>query len=241
MANSDNTRDVLRNSDNNYNNMNNSMQHIAMEERLANLTSAGYNKDYNTSYFKDIHNSVEKNSNHINSNICTSTQGLKNDIYQSSLSNLLGQKDITHNIDISKYDISKEIACSKSDIMNQSCNQYAAIQLEQHRTTDALASQAAQNYASTLLEQHKIKEALSQQLFDAKYEALKNKDALSMQMSECCCEIKQKIDCKVSGLADNIKDIEANRIRDSLIIEKNENMFARLLNSQNNNRYCDKH
>jgi hypothetical protein len=47
-------------------------------------------------------------------------------------------------------------------------------------------------------------------------EALKNKDSLSSKMSECCCEIKQKIDT-----------VESNRLRDFLVEQRVENTILR--------------
>jgi predicted transport protein len=78
----------------------------------------------------------------------------------------------------------------KEHLAYQASQNFASNQLEQQKVKEFLAFQSAQNFAATQLDQHKIKESLSDKLAESKYEALKNKDDLSRQLAECCCEIK---------------------------------------------------
>ena len=155
--------------------------------------------------FKDMQMNVDRNSSDLKNSVYKTTNNLKSDLNQANTNNLMGFKDVLMHGDRLSSDIRNDISTqgthnligfknselmiekSRADIMLQSSQQYAAIQLEQSKNKEGLASQAAQNFAINQLEQHKIKESLAKELFDAKYEALKNKDALSMQLAECCC------------------------------------------------------
>ena len=108
----------------------------------------------------------------------------------------------------------------------QSSTQFAALLLEQHKSSDAISKELSEAKYEAL----KNKEGLSAQLFassaESKYEALKNTQMLSAQMAECCCDVKEKI-CGVSGkMDDTLRTLDSNRLRDSLNVANNEvNMF----------------
>ena len=123
---------------------------------------------------------------------------------------------------------------SKSDahfaaIISKNDNQFAALLLEQQKVKECLASQAANNFAINQLEQQKIKEVITMQLQDAKYEALKNKQDLSKEMAECCCEIKQKVDQRTQDVINTVDTLDRNRLRDEVNTINNENTFLKFL------------
>jgi len=123
---------------------------------------------------------------------------------------------------------------SKSDahfaaIISKNDNQFAALLLEQQKVKECLASQAANNFAINQLEQQKIKEVITMQLQDAKYEALKNKQDLSKEMAECCCEVKQKIDQRTQDVINTVDTLDRNRLRDEVNTINNENTFLKFL------------
>lgn len=116
--------------------------------------------------------------------------------------------------------------------------------LEQHRGFDRIHGQASAQYSALMLEQNrgfniigkdmadakyealKNKEALSAQLAaasaESKYEALKNTQTLSAQLAECCCEIKMKVSDVSTKVDDTVRTLDSNRIRDSLNVANNE-------------------
>jgi len=114
-------------------------------------------------------------------------------------------------------------------IISKTDNQYAALMLEQQKVKECLAAQAANNFAINQLEQQKIKEVITIQLQDAKYEALKNKQDLSKEMAECCCEVKQKIDQRTQDVINTVDTLDRNRLRDEVNTINNENTILRLL------------
>jgi|DEB19_MinimDraft_2_1074335.scaffolds.fasta_scaffold05044_2 hypothetical protein len=97
-------------------------------------------------------------------------------------------------------------------------NHFAIAQLELQKVKEGLAAQASNYFAVGQLEQQKIRESLSNQLNEAKYEALKSQQFLADKMSECCCEVKGKIDL-----------IDRDRLRDNLIAQKDESNLLKIL------------
>lgn len=137
-------------------------------------------------------------------------------------SQMLEAQKLAHHSD-SKSDAHFAAIISKTD------NQYAALMLEQQKVKECLAAQAANNFAINQLEQQKIKEVITIQLQDAKYEALKNKQDLSKEMAECCCEVKQKIDQRTQDVINTVDTLDRNRLRDEVNTINNENTILRLL------------
>lgn len=93
----------------------------------------------------------------------------------------------------------------------------------------AMVSKQDNHFAALLLEQQKVKECITLQLQEAKYEALKNKQDLSKEMGECCCEIKQKIDQRSQDVINTVDTLDRNRLRDEVNSINNENTILRLL------------
>ena len=113
-------------------------------------------------------------------------------------------------------------------------NHFAINQLEMQKVKEGITAQAAQHFASNQLEQQKVKEHLSTQLADAKYEQLKSQQFLADKMSECCCEIKEKVD-SVKGHADTL---DRDRLRDNLTVSRDEANMLKL--NEYNQLYWDK-
>lgn len=93
----------------------------------------------------------------------------------------------------------------------------------------AMISKQDNHFAALLLEQQKVKECLTLQLQDAKYEALKNKQDLSKELAECCCEIKMKVDNRTQDVINTVDTLDRNRLRDDLTVANNENHLLRAL------------
>ena len=135
---------------------------------------------------------------------------------------MLESQKIAHHSD-SKADAHFAAMLSKTD------SQYASLMLEQQKVKESLAAQAANHFAVNQLEQQKLKEVITMQLQDAKYEALKNKQELSKEMAECCCEIKQKVDQRTQDVINTVDTLDRNRLRDEVNTINNENTILRLL------------
>ena len=111
-----------------------------------------------------------------------------------------------------------EIQKVREGLSTQSSEQFAITQLEAQKVREQLSTQSAQQFAISQLEAQKVREQLSSQLAEAKYEALKSQQVLSDKMRECCCEVKMKID-----------DIDRDRLRDKLIVQKEKTNTFELL------------
>jgi len=150
--------------------------------------------------------------------------------YASTL--LEGQKNL--NFLTSKVDNQFAAMISKND------GHYASLMLEQQKSAHhsdnkadnhfaALLSKQDNHFAALLLEQQKAKECLTLQLQEAKYEALKNKQDLSKEIGDCCCEVKQKIDQRTQDVINTVDTLDRNRLRDDLTVSNNENNLLKIL------------
>jgi len=106
----------------------------------------------------------------------------------------------------------------KEGLATQAAYNYSVGQLESQKIKEGLAQQASTHFAINQLEQQKVKESLSMQLAEAKYEALKSQQYLTDKMSECCCEVKEKID-----------NVDRDRLRDNLTVSKEETNLFKLM------------
>ena len=136
--------------------------------------------------------------------------------------------------------ISEEYLKTKHDLAQQASTYYASNLLENQKSTALLAKQqdnqfaamiskSDNHFAALLLEQQKVKECLTLQLQEAKYEALKNKNELSKEMGDCCCEIKMKVDQRTQDVINTVDTLDRNRLRDDLTVANNENNLLRAL------------
>jgi hypothetical protein len=105
----------------------------------------------------------------------------------------------------------------------------ALLAKQQDNQFSAMVSKQDNHFAALLLEQQKVKECLSLQLQEAKYEALKNKQELSKELAECCCEIKMKVDHRSQDVINTVDTLDRNRLRDDLTVANNENNLLRAL------------
>ena len=138
------------------------------------------------------------------------------------------------------HNMNEEYLKSKHDLAQQASTYYASNLLENQKSTALLAKQqdnqfaamiskSDNHFAALLLEQQKVKECLTLQLQDAKYEALKNKQELSKELAECCCEIKMKVDHRAQDVINTVDTLDRNRLRDDLTVANNENNLLRAL------------
>jgi hypothetical protein len=86
------------------------------------------------------------------------------------------------------------------------------------KVKEGLATQSAVQYAAAQLDAHRNREAIQKDLCEARYEALKSQQYLTDKMSECCCEIKEKIDL-----------VDRDRLRDNLLVARDDNNLLKVL------------
>jgi len=114
-------------------------------------------------------------------------------------------------------------------MISKTDNHFATLLLEQQKVKECLAQQAAQNFAVSQLENQKIRESITLQLQEAKYEALKNKNELSKELGDCCCEIKQKVDQRTQDVIGVVDTLDRNRLRDEVNTTNNENNLLKFM------------
>ena len=106
---------------------------------------------------------------------------------------------------------------------------YSTIMLDNQKLFAITNSKQDNQFAAILLEQQKAKECITLQLQEAKYEALKNKQELSKELAECCCEIKMKVDQRTQDVIGTVDTLDRNRLRDDLNVANNENNVLKIL------------
>jgi len=108
--------------------------------------------------------------------------------------------------------------------------------LELQKVKEGLAAQSANNFAITQLESQKSTALISAQMADAKYEALKSQQFLAEKICECCCTVKEKVDT----VKEKIDLIDRDRLRDNLIVSKEDNNILKVLELANVFGYGDR-
>ena len=100
--------------------------------------------------------------------------------------------------------------------------QMADSKYEALKNSQCLSSQMAQNTAMIATQQ-------AAAVADAKYEALKTQQLLSSQIAECCCSVKLQVDQRAVDTQALISTLDTNRLRDNLIVTRDETNFYRVL------------
>lgn len=95
------------------------------------------------------------------------------------------------------------------------------VQLQAANNLTAIQLESAKNFAAQRLENDK-------QFALAALAASQNKEALSRQIAECCCEIKATVNSTANATQALIQSTESARIRDALAACTNENLILRL-------------
>jgi hypothetical protein len=106
------------------------------------------------------------------------------------------------------------------------------IQIELCERAGKLGLQASENFGKLESDIKNVKCVLefqgAQNTAAIQLEALKNKAALSAQLAECCCELKDTVSASAAQTQAIVRDIENNRVRDALAAATTENLIARL-------------
>jgi len=211
----------------------------AGEGRIQTLTSSGILDNGLRDVRYSILNDVNRVGNELNaSNVQifnVLNKAITDGAWESRSAMSSGFQNISEEHLRTKFDLSRSMGDHYSSLMLESQKlghfmsskadgHFAANQLELQKVKEGLSMQAAQNFSITQLEAQKNREAIQMQLADAKYAALQSQQLLADKLCECCCSIKEKID-----------DVDRDRLRDNLIVNRDENAFLKF--AEYNNRY----
>jgi hypothetical protein len=89
-------------------------------------------------------------------------------------------------------------------------NQFCDLKLQAQENTCKLEMQAANNFAAVQLE------------------ALRNRNDLMQKVSDCCCEVKERISTSEANVKDLMKALESERIRDALKAAETRNLVLEI-------------
>lgn len=240
----DSTRDVLRTLDrvgseavgstkDSFATLLGTTERIAGENRIQTLTSSGILDNS----LRDVRHTILNDINRgINDVLASGTQSLNvltkhvtDSAWEQRTALASGFQSISEGYLKTKYDLSEKMGDHYSSLMleNQKLGHFmsakadghfAANQLEMQKVKEGITMQAANNFAVTQLEAQKNRESIQRDLSEARYEALKSQQYLTDKMSECCCEIKEKIDL-----------VDRDRLRDNLLVARDDNNLLKVL------------
>jgi hypothetical protein len=142
---------------------------------------------------------VERNGGEVKVAHQSIAQETRAQIFQHHISNQVGQKDIVINDNQ-----------NTGKIELQSSNYFGKTQLDISAVKSKLELQASNNTAAIQIE------------------SVKNKNTLSAQLAECCCELKQIVTSSAQSTQQVLHEIENNRIRDALSAATTENLISKL-------------
>jgi hypothetical protein len=106
------------------------------------------------------------------------------------------------------------------------------IVINDNQNTGKILLQASSNFGKTELDIGSVKSKLevqaAQNVAQIQLEALKNKNSISAQLAECCCELKQIVQSSAQTTQQVLQEIESNRIRDALAAINTENLINKI-------------
>jgi hypothetical protein len=106
------------------------------------------------------------------------------------------------------------------------------ILINDNQNTGKILLQASSNFGRTELDIGGVKSKLeiqaAQNVAQIQLEALKNKNSISAQLAECCCELKHIVQSSAQTTQQVLQEIENNRIRDALAAINTENLISKL-------------
>jgi hypothetical protein len=106
------------------------------------------------------------------------------------------------------------------------------IVINDNQNTGKILLQASSNFGRTELDIGSVKSKLevqaAQNVAQIQLEALKNKNSISAQLAECCCELKHIVQSSAQTTQQVLQEIESNRIRDALAAINTENLINKL-------------
>jgi hypothetical protein len=134
-------------------------------------------------------------------------------------------------------DLERQAADNKAQLQLQMCSSFGNVERQAADYRHSIERQASDNKNHLQLQMSEAR--LSQERQAAEYklslelDAHRNREAIQRQLAECCCEIKEKVIKESCATREVISEQNNNRYRDSLIESRNENMFLRFANSNN--------
>lgn len=210
-----------------------SVERNAGESRMAISVAAGSTDFKLADVRHSILNDVNRGTNELlasnTQNLNVVTKAVTDSAWEQRSATIAGFQHLGEEQMRTKYDVSKTVDGHYASLMleqqklgqffgSKADSHFAMNQLELQKVKEGLACQAAQNFSISQLEAQKIRESLTLQLADAKYEALKSTTFLADKIAECCCKTGDKID-----------NIDRDRLRDNLNVERTDNNLLKVL------------
>ena len=129
----------------------------------------------------------------------------------------------THYLDKSINGLERQASDNLSSVRLQVSEFKGHSELESEKSRNMIQRDAEHHYT-------KIQLQAAENAHRIELDACKNREALSRQLSDCCCEIKEKIGSSADNTDSLISRLETDRLRDSLQTAKTEALITGLSN-----------
>lgn len=168
----------------------------------------------------------------VNLEMCKSEKQLHDLINQTRIDACKNAGQLSREIERSQNSVEKEVIHAKCDLERQAADNSSlarlqlseakgSIELDACKNKDALASKMDCHYSDLKFQAAENKHSIE-------IEAMRNKDALARQLAECCCELKERIDCKTGRTDELINRLETDKLREQLATARTESVIEKL-------------
>ena len=181
------------------------------EVRASNLVDGGFTRQAQADSARDVLVSVERNGGDTRQTVVQQSADIKSSVVDSrSVINDSVNHRATQLLDV----INTSSADLKYGISTNSADIKNVIN-DRFITTTNLINE---NKYEALKNTNELSKQMSASFADTKYEALKNSMQASKDLAECCCEIKMKVEHTAKHTQDLIEHNERDRLRDEILM-----------------------
>ena len=189
------------------------------DTRLTNVVTDAASRQVANDLARDITQQINSNSTSTNTQMLHQFGDIKASVIQTGYET----RGLIHT---GFSNVQNDVHILAMEQLKQQNSQFSSLLLEGQKSKEQLNTHMANAKYESLKNNMYLANNLSSANADAKYEALVNQNVLSSQMMKNCCDIKSTVDQRALDTKDLIGSLDTNRLRDDLIVSREEtNLF----------------
>ena len=122
------------------------------------------------------------------------------------------------------YDIRRDISISQGSIERQAGDYFAKSQQDLVKVENSIGRQADSLHNQSMLKLSQLELQAANNTAYIQLEAAKNKADLSKQLSDCCCEFKDRVAHSEASIKDLVQTVDTSRLRDAVQLAETRNL-----------------
>lgn len=185
------------------------------ENRASNLVDGGFTRQTQADSARDISNAVERNGGDTRLSISQHGSDVKSTVVDS-------RGIVSDNINRGVNQLLDVMNTASGDIKYGALANSVDIKNSVNMGFQAVNKSIDDNKYESLKNSFELSKQMNVGFCETKYEALKNAMNASKELAECCCELKGKIEHTAKETQDAVYNIENNRLRDNLLVARDE-------------------